>query len=462
MNAPIHHRPARRVRPLLGALLTVLLVLGVTGGVANAATARPAAITYPPTGSWTSPKLIDTLSVYSPYHGLVEDISCPSAGNCVAVGQYVDADAFVVEEKAGTWGSPQLFNQEPGNWEVFYAVSCSSAGNCAVVGADGNDGVLLDEHAGVWGTPSIVSYGLFDAVSCSAAGECVAGGTALVGPTNVVVAVVTEHSGTWGSPQALLDDGSAFGGQLNAIDCPTTGHCVAVGAKSPDSSDAFLVDEVSGTWDPVHFVDTDVHDPHDDPLNYVDSLISVSCSSAGNCSAGGYYGMYGKTGFPFVISETGGSWTAPARVTTPPGGEGVVTWGGDQTITSVSCPSDGNCTAVGFYWDTNADSHLLALREVGGTWGLAAAELAPQVPEAGGPSCSFAVLDGSDRVLPDRSELHGRRLLRERFGLLRSGADRVGRRVGHGRVAGHQRSHHLLRRHQRPLVPVGRPLRRRG
>ncbi len=60
-------------------------------------------------------------------------------------------------------------------------------------------------------------------------------------------------------------------------------------------------------------------------------LLSVSCASAGNCSAGGY----GDSG-AFVVSETGGMWGKAERF--PASG-----------ITSVSCASAGNCSAGGDY-----------------------------------------------------------------------------------------------------------------
>src|SRR5215472_12989291 len=71
----------------------------------------------------------------------VHQLSCGSAGNCVAAGSYVaggHAHPFVSEEKNGTWGKahaiPGVGVLSGGRGAAAHFVSCASAGNCAVVG----------------------------------------------------------------------------------------------------------------------------------------------------------------------------------------------------------------------------------------------------------------------------------------------------------------------------------------
>jgi hypothetical protein len=109
------------------------------------------------------------------------------------------------------------------------------------------------------------------------------------------------------------------------------------------------------------------------------NINSVSCPSAGNCSAVGYYTNSSNHRPGLLVSESSGTWEAgvdsglPANAGTDP----------SVDIASVSCPSTGNCAAVGFYFDssghqqglllgaTSASPTLSASAPAGGTAGIA-------------------------------------------------------------------------------------------
>src|SRR5690349_914852 len=92
--------------------------------------------------------------------------------------------------------------------------------------------------------------------------------------------------------------------------------------------------------------------------------LSVSCASAGNCSAGGTYIDSSLLGQAFVASEVNGTWH-PAREVA-----GILNQGGAAQVSSVSCASAGNCAAGGFYTDgTISDiGQAFVASEVNGTW----------------------------------------------------------------------------------------------
>ncbi len=72
----------------------------------------------------------------------VFSVSCGSAGNCAAGGQYADGSghiqAFVASERNGRWGKaievPDLGALNAGGVAYVYAVSCASAGSCSAAG----------------------------------------------------------------------------------------------------------------------------------------------------------------------------------------------------------------------------------------------------------------------------------------------------------------------------------------
>src|SRR5439155_26084071 len=95
-------------------------------------------------------------------HVFPYSLSCPSAGNCSAVGTYDDSSGhtqgLLLTETAGTWaaGEEAILPANAGsNPEVGRSVACSSAGNCSAVGryddsSGHTQGLLLTETAGTW------------------------------------------------------------------------------------------------------------------------------------------------------------------------------------------------------------------------------------------------------------------------------------------------------------------------
>ena len=97
-------------------------------------------------------------------YAIVTSISCSSAGNCSAAGQYRDSagyQAFVVDEVNGTWGAAQevaaALNTQ--NNASVYSISCSSAGNCSAAGqyrdSAGGQAFVVDETTPVAPTTTV-------------------------------------------------------------------------------------------------------------------------------------------------------------------------------------------------------------------------------------------------------------------------------------------------------------------
>src|SRR6516164_2713035 len=125
----------------------------------------------------------------------------------------------------------------------------------------------------------------------------------------------------------------------------------------------FAVSEVNGTWHKAIAI------PGIVGLNPGGFAVvaSVSCASAGNCSAGGYYNSGA-----FVVNEVNGTWRAAIKV---PGTVAVDQYsvGG---VGAVSCPAPGNCTAGGTFRsprDPLGHENAFVVSEVNGTWQTAIA-----------------------------------------------------------------------------------------
>jgi len=318
----------------------------------------------------------------------IHSVSCASAGNCSAGGFYTDrshrAQAFVVSQVKGAWGKavevPGIAALNTGTaW--INAVSCASPGNCAAVGfytaRSGNQGFVVSQVGGIWGkarqmpsaTLNASGGGFIYSVSCASAGNCSAGGTYADKAARTQAFVVSQVKGIWGKPievpgtAALNVGGAAI---IDSVSCKSAGNCGAGGyyADKSGRSRPFVVSQVRGIWRKAEQV------PGTTALNIVGNaeIISLSCASAGNCAAGGFY--TGRSGTQaFVVSQVAGVWRRAVQVP----GSAALNVGRQAQISSVSCASAGNCGAGGYYTDKAGKWQPLVVSDVRGTWGKAQA-----------------------------------------------------------------------------------------
>ena len=175
-------------------------------------------------------------------------------------------------------------------------------------------------------------------------------------------------AGTWGTAIEVPGLGSLNQGgnaQLASVSCASAGHCTAGGFYRDGSGhgQAFVVRETSGSWRGAFEV------PGTGALNFggFANADSVSCASAGNCAVGGSYTDGGGRAQAFVASETNGTWKKAIQVP----GSGTLPAGRLGNLTLVSCASAGNCTA-GLTYTADFDlQQAFVASETNGAWGKA-------------------------------------------------------------------------------------------
>ena len=315
-------------------------------------------------------------AVAVPKDGGVTSVSCASPGNCLAGGQGAGPDdyfnfgnAFLVQELAGRWGHVMAVPgmralkgggdpESVGSW--ISSVACPSAGNCAVGGGyvdkhGGDHGWVADERGGVWGTaievPGLPALDVgggdtqVSSMSCGSAGNCAAGGYYTDGDGHYQGFVAGEQDGTWGAAIEVPGLGALNAGEraaVNAVSCGSAGNCVAGGAYTDGGGhhQGFVADEQNGVWGTAAAV------PGLAALGTGGAtfVTSVSCASAGNCAAGGYY-TDSSHHQGFAASELNGKWGKAIAVP----GLRHLNAGGPAEVGSLSCPSRGHCTAGGTF-----------------------------------------------------------------------------------------------------------------
>jgi hypothetical protein len=259
----------------------------------------------------------------------VLSVSCAAAGNCSAGGFYTDASgqrqAFVATETGSTWHTAQ---EVPGT-------SALNGGG----------------------------YAEITSMSCAAAGDCSAGGEYTNSTPATEAFVVSQVGGTWSTAHAVRGIGvlnSSGFALVNSVSCASPGDCSAVGSYEDANfnSQAFVVGQSGGTWGTGREVPGTASLDQGSPGA---SAVSVSCGAVGDCSLGGYYSDASGLEQAFVASETGGSWAAAYEVP----GTAALNAGGAAATDWVSCASAGNCSAGGYYTTTQNSTQAFVADETG-------------------------------------------------------------------------------------------------
>jgi hypothetical protein len=323
--------------------------------------------------------------------GGIYSVSCVSAGNCAAGGTYADSadknQAFVVSQTHGTWQKPAEVAGalNTGGHAVIGSVSCASAGNCSAGGhytdsSGNNQAFVVSQANGTWQTAVEVAGTLnaggdayVSSVSCAAAGYCSAGGQYTDVNGNNWAFVINETDGTWGKAKQVA--AHLGGSEISSVSCVPRGYCSA-GGDSGVFGQAFVLNQTHGVWG------TPVQIAGAHSTGEFAGVSAVSCTSAGNCSAGGYYDSSSRSGGPdrlFVVSETNGTWGTARQLLA---GRNT---GQFDSVDLVSCASAGNCSASGQY--TNSAGHHLwfVINQTHGSWGR------PEVISAG-PAATTTVI----------------------------------------------------------------------
>ena len=120
------------------------------------------------------------------------------------------------------------------------------------------------------------------------------------------------------------------------------------------------------------------------PADYI-TYNATSCASMTNCTAVG--ARFQSVGGPVAVTESSGTWGTPVEIAMPTGAIGT-----QPRLTSVSCPSVGDCAAVGYYKTSSSSSKPLLVAESSGTWGAATSPTLPASALTG--STQLATLAG--------------------------------------------------------------------
>ncbi len=279
--------------------------------------------------------------------GIIDEVSCASSVDCVAMGS--DGDPLYSTVGGVTWKAGTI----PTTSYLLSAVSCTNFLNCVAVGynytvSTGDVGVaLISADGGVsWQAVTLpADISALSSVSCTNQYDCIAIGNYSPNQFGTAIEITTTDGGlNWSKitlPQA--DNG------LESISCATALDCIAVGSYyNGSTTSGFAISTVNGgiSWQ-ADSMQTGITN-----LNYVTCPTALDCQSSGI-----YYDGYSYS--PTVIHTTDGGLTW----------ESGVFFDFVESILSISCETVSDCFAVeGQPNNGTATGALYQTTNGGSTW----------------------------------------------------------------------------------------------
>ncbi len=325
--------------------------------------------------------------------GVLSAVSCTAIGACTAVGSSYGTTTSSAVPLAEAWNGTSWTVEpmpEPSGGGSLSAVSCISATACMAVGKFENGGTLAERWSGnAWAvvtTPEPQKGASLSGVSCVSATTCVA-----VGESESGGGLVEGWDGTrW-----TVEHGPAAI-PLLAVSCSSTVACMAVGQSLHAVAPPVLTERWNGRkW---------TGEPLPPTTGASGGMSSVSCSSPEACTA---VGRQAPEATSQAVEWNGKKWTGEPNSVPTSQNSGVSAGTSGRRITSayrinqlsaVSCTADAACTAVG---DDLTISQSQSSAEVtfaeawnGKTWGVVATEnpVGAEPSSLSAVSCSSATL----------------------------------------------------------------------
>lgn len=364
-------RTGRAARVVGTALIVLACLLSTFGVSVDTATAAPGLV-------WGSVSEVGppASSPGGKTRMQLTEVSCPAAGDCVAIGTLEpehELQALVVEETNGVWGQA-AFVELPKASEITHSqlesIACPAVGECTAVGYDENEAgltqaIVVSESGGGWGTaqvvqqPAVSAYATLASVACTGPGSCVAVGESEYTAGKREAVAVAQTNGTWETAVAVpLPADAAPNGGLDSVSCPAAGECEATGwyqSETAHSDEAMGANDVNGTW-------TSEGIALPSKGEYV--RLYLSCPASGSCGASGLYYESFPTSVAITASYADEKWSSSVQpIDSGAGYEGPY-------LGMPSCPASGSCVAVGgVHASAEKEYEPLVVSATAGAWG---------------------------------------------------------------------------------------------
>ena len=243
-------------------------------------------------------------------------------------------------------------------YAALSAVACASASACTAVGtydtSGSQQGLLLTGSGSTWtaaeapvpanaaSNPSAYLYGL----ACPAISACTAIGSYTDSAGDGQGLLLTGSGSTWTAAEAPVPSNAASNpsAYLYGLACPAISACTAFGSYIDTSGNQppFLVTESGSTWTAI-----EPPVPANAASNPSAAVSGLACPAASQCAIAAQYDSAPGNQRASLVTESEGSWTA-AEAPLPANANLL----GVSLLVGMACPSTVMCVAAGNYDDT--------------------------------------------------------------------------------------------------------------
>ncbi len=286
-------------------------------------------------------------------------VACASGTVCTAVGHYVNSESKEVTLAeglaSGKWTVQETANPAGAKNSSLSSVSCSSTTVCESAGHEVNSESTEVTMAEGWASskwaiqevPRLPApTGSLSSVSCSAAEACTAVGHYINGVGTEVTLAERWNGKEW-SLQETPNPAGAKSSSLSSVSCASAGVCTAVGHYVNSESKEVTLAE---GWASSKWTIQETVNPTGAKSS---SLAGVWCASTTVCEAVGHYVNSESKEAMFAEGWASSKWTIQ-ETPSPTGAK-------SSGLLGVSCASAEVCTAVGHY--VNSESKEVTLAE---------------------------------------------------------------------------------------------------
>jgi hypothetical protein len=277
------------------------------------------------------------------------------------------------------WEVRPTANAEAAKGSSLEWASCVSSSSCEATGyyenGAGTSRALAERWNGSeWSiqatpNPSGAKSADLEWVACSSASACEATGH-YENASGVTVTLAEHWNGTEWSLQPTPNPEGAKESALEQVSCVSAASCMASGFSKNSSGTLVTLAE---HWDGTSW---SLQSPPNPEGAKASRLTGLSCTSATNCEATGYYENSSGASAPFAERWNGANWALQSLPNPEPGKNSYLLGG-------ASCSSSTSCTAAGFYINGEGHATPLAERWNGTQWSV------QPMPAPGGSQATY-------------------------------------------------------------------------
>jgi hypothetical protein len=260
---------------------------------------------------------------------------------------------YGAEEVLSTgWSLQETLNVNGATKNELAGVSCASSTECIAVGQDhgsSGDSILVQSWTSTeWKNqepprPTGATESSLDGISCTSSSACTAVGW-YENSSGTKLSLAERWNGTEWKLQETPNPTGSTATDLLGVSCTSATECIAVGYYTKGGTK-----DLAERWNGTEWKLQEPPEPSGTEYSW---LVAVSCTSSGECVA---VGRSHETNYKGFAEQWDGTEWKVQETPTPTGSR-------ENYLEGVSCTSSSACTATGTYWSNTAKT-LLTLTE---------------------------------------------------------------------------------------------------